>query len=119
MTDCQGPMSVHTSGGSIDIENAVGKVDADTSGGNVAARFAAPVADDVTLKTSGGNVTMRVPEKSAFDLDASTSGGSVSSDLPVTTSGKPKRTHLKGPVNGGGKEVVLRTSGGNIQVKKL
>jgi len=119
VTDCQGPLSVHTSGGSIDIENAVGKVDADTSGGNVAARFAAPVSDDVTLKTSGGNVTMRVPEKSAFDLDASTSGGSVSSDLPVSTSGKPKRTHLKGPVNGGGKEVVLRTSGGNIQVKKL
>ncbi len=119
VTGCQGALSVHTSGGNIDVENAVGKVEATTSGGHVAARLASAVSDDVVLKTSGGNVTLRVPEKSAFDLDASTSGGSVNSDLPVSTAGKPKRTHLKGPVNGGGKEVVLRTSGGNIQVKKL
>jgi DUF4097 and DUF4098 domain-containing protein YvlB len=119
VTDCQGPLSVHTSGGNIDVENAVGKVEATTSGGHVAARLASAVSDDVILKTSGGNVTLRVPEKSAFDLDASTSGGSVNSDLPVTTTGKAKRTQLKGPVNGGGKEVVLRTSGGNIQVKKI
>jgi hypothetical protein len=118
VADCDGPLTLDTSGGSIDIDNAKAKIDASTSGGNVSAQFAGPLSDEVTLKTSGGNVTLRVPEKSAFDLDASTSGGSVSSDLPVQIDGKPKRTHLKGPVNGGGKSVVLRTSGGNVHVKK-
>ena len=117
--ECKGPITVHTSGGSIDIDNASGKVDASTSGGSVSAAFASTLSDDVNLRTSGGNVTLRVPEKSAFDLDASTSGGSVKSDLAVATEGKPKRTSLRGPVNGGGKQVVLRTSGGSVHVKKL
>jgi DUF4097 and DUF4098 domain-containing protein YvlB len=119
VAECDGPLSLHTSGGSIDIDNATAKVDASTSGGNVSAQFASLLTDEVKLRTSGGNVTLRVAEKSAFDLDASTSGGSVSSDLPVQTEGKPKRTQLKGPVNGGGKPVVLRTSGGNVHVKKM
>lgn len=119
VADCDGPLTLHTSGGSIDIDNAKAKIDASTSGGHVSAQFPAPLADEVRLKTSGGDVTLRVAATSAFDLDASTSGGSVSSDLPVQTEGKPTRTHLKGPVNGGGKPVVLRTSGGNVHVKKI
>lgn len=116
--DVDGPIEVKTSGGAIDIENAKGKVDAHTSGGSVSASFQSPINDEVQLKTSGGGVTLKVPESSAFDLDASTSGGSVSSDLAVKTDGKPKRTSLRGPVNGGGKPVVLRTSGGGIRIKK-
>jgi DUF4097 and DUF4098 domain-containing protein YvlB len=116
--DVDGPIMVKTSGGAIDIENAKGKVDANTSGGPVSASFQSPINDEVQLKTSGGGVTLKVPETSAFDLDASTSGGSVSSDLVVKTEGKPKRTSLRGPVNGGGKPVVLRTSGGNVKIKK-
>jgi hypothetical protein len=116
--DVEGPITVKTSGGAIDIENAKGKVDAHTSGGSVSASFESPISDEVQLKTSGGGVTLKVPEASAFDLDASTSGGSVSSDLAVKTEGKPKRTSLRGPVNGGGKPVVLRTSGGNVKIKK-
>jgi hypothetical protein len=119
VADCDGPLVLHTSGGEIDINNATASVDASTSGGNVSAQFAKAIADEVTLKTSGGNVTLRVAEKSAFDLDASTSGGSVKSDLPVQIEGKPKSTQMKGPVNGGGKPVVLRTSGGNVHVKKI
>jgi len=65
----------------------------------------------VKLGTSGGSVTVQVAGSSAFDLDAATSGGGVSSDLPVTVSGKIACDSLKGPVNGGGKPVVLRTSG--------
>ncbi|MCI0748279.1 MAG: DUF4097 domain-containing protein [Verrucomicrobia subdivision 3 bacterium] len=118
VTDCVGPIKVNTSGGGIDVQNASGKVEASTSGGSVSAQFASAPPEEVTLKTSGGSVTLTVPENAAFDLDASTSGGSVKSDLAVSTDGKPSRTHLKGPVNGGGKPVVLRTSGGSVRVKK-
>lgn len=115
----RGAVQVKTSGGGITIENAVGKVEGSTSGGSISARFASPLSEEVRLTTSGGSVTLRVPENSAFDLDASTSGGRVNSDLPVSTTGKRSRTHLKGPVNGGGKAVVLHTSGGSIQVQRL
>ena len=114
-----GPAHVETSGGGINLENVVGQIDGSTSGGSINARFSAPLADEVKLETSGGGVTVRVPESSAFTLDASTSGGSVNTDLPVTVVGKLSRSHITGTVNGGGKPVYLRSSGGSIHVKKL
>jgi DUF4097 and DUF4098 domain-containing protein YvlB len=117
--DFRGPVQVKTSGGGITVENVAGKVEGKTSGGPITASFASPLSDEVKLATSGGGVTLRVSENSAFDLDASSSGGSVSSDLSVDSDGKPSRSRLKGPVNGGGKPVVLHTSGGSIQVRKL
>ena len=117
--DFRGPVHVETSGGGISIEDVAGKVEGSTSGGSISARFSSKPVNEVKLETSGGGVTVSVPADSAFDLDAATSGGRVSSDLPVSTTGKPSRSHLKGPVNGGGKAVLLRTSGGSIHVKKM
>ena len=116
--DFGGPARVESSGGGLTIENVSGKVDGTTSGGSISARFSSPLSDEVKLETSGGGVTLRVPDNSAFNLDASTSGGSVASDLPVTVTGKTEHSRLKGPVNGGGKPVYLRTSGGSIHIER-
>ncbi len=113
-----GPMHVETSGGGITILGATGKVEASTSGGAINAELAAPVSDIVKLETSGGGVTLRVPVDSTFDLDAETSAGNVHSELPVAGADKKERDHLKGPVNGGGKTIWLRTSAGSIHLKK-
>lgn len=115
----KGPASVETSGGGITLENIAGNVNGSTSGGSISAAIVAPLPGEVNLSTSGGGVTVKASSDAAFDLDASTSGGSVSTDLPVTVVGKVARNNIKGPVNGGGKPVVLRTSGGSIHVKKL
>jgi DUF4097 and DUF4098 domain-containing protein YvlB len=114
-----GPVSVSTSGGGITIENATGKVEGSTSGGGINVTLASPMKEEVRLSTSGGGVTVKVPEGAAFNLDASTSGGGVTCDLPVTVQGRMERNRLQGPVNGGGPDVHLRTSGGGIHVKKL
>jgi DUF4097 and DUF4098 domain-containing protein YvlB len=116
--DFRGPVRVETAGGGIKIANVNGKVEGSTSGGSISASFSSP-PEEVNLSTTGGGVTLRAPEKSAFNLDAHTSGGSVHSDLPVVTQGKASKHEVKGPVNGGGKLVVLRTNGGSIQVKRL
>jgi hypothetical protein len=113
-----GSTRVESTGGGITIENVAGKVDGSTSGGSISAQFSTPLSEEVKLETSGGGVTLRVPENSAFNLDASTSGGGVHSELPVSSVGKVEHSHLKGPVNGGGKPVILRTSGGSIHVRK-
>jgi hypothetical protein len=117
--DFRGAVQVETSGGGINIENVVGKVSGSTSGGSISAVLPSPLPEEVSLSTSGGGVTLRVPENAAFDLDAATSAGGVSSELPITVVGKINRDHMKGPVNGGGKSVVLRSSAGSIRVKKL
>jgi hypothetical protein len=114
-----GSARVDTSGGGITIEKVTGKVEGTTSGGSISALLTSPLPGDVKLSTSGGGVTVRIPEDAAFQLDAHTSSGSASSDLPVTAVGKSERGRLNGAVNGGGKSMVLRSSGGSIHIKKL
>jgi hypothetical protein len=58
-------------------------------------------------------------EKAAWDINAKSDGGGVNTQLPVTTVGEHKRSLLKGKLNGGGKSLVLKTSGGNIHLGKL
>ncbi|HVY69810.1 MAG TPA: DUF4097 family beta strand repeat-containing protein [Verrucomicrobiae bacterium] len=116
--DFRGLAHVETSGGGINIENVAGKVEGSTSGGSISAILPS-VAEGVRLETSGGGVRVKVPANAAFDLDAATSGGVVTSDIDVAHTGKRERTSLKGTVNGGGKTILLRTSGGNIHIEKL
>src|SRR5205814_1850664 len=97
-----------TSGGGIGVSDLSGETKADTSGGGWQfARLRGPLDGG----TSGGGIRVADCEGA---LKVKTSGGGVSSDLPVTVVGKIAHDHLKGPVNGGGKPVVLRTSGGSI-----
>lgn len=114
----KGDASADTSGGGITFEKVQGELKGSTSGGSIKASTEALVEKEIRLETSGGGITLSVPEKSAFELDAATSGGGVTSELTVEGAGKPQRSSLKGAVNGGGKLVKLRTSGGSIRIKK-
>jgi DUF4097 and DUF4098 domain-containing protein YvlB len=115
----KGPMHVETSGGGITIYGATAKVVGSTSGGSINAVLVKPVSDEVKLETSGGGITLRVAGDAAFNLDAETSAGNVRSELPVVSVGKRENDRLKGPVNGGGKTVWLRSSAGSIHVKSV
>lgn len=113
-----GAVTAETSGGDIHLEDVAGKIEGSTSGGSIAAALPT-LKGAVKLETSGGGVVVRLPSESAFDLDAATSGGSASSELPLTRQDKKSRSHLKGAVNGGGAPILLRSSGGSVQIKKL
>jgi DUF4097 and DUF4098 domain-containing protein YvlB len=118
-TDCSGSLKIDTSGGGIDIKNFSGPwVKAHTSGGGVSADLASQPKADCSLSTSGGGISVSVPQTIAVNLDAGTSGGRVSSDLPVTIQGEHRGNELRGTINGGGFELALKTSGGNVRVQK-
>ena len=67
------------------------------------------------LETSGGSVALTVPRALGAELDARTSGGRVSVDVPVAARVRG-RSEVRGPVNGGGPLLRLRTSGGSVSV---
>lgn len=115
-----GPVSVKTGGGNIELDGIAGTINGATAGGTISASVTA-VANDIKLTSGGGAVTLRAPGNAAFDFEASTTAGTVTIDLPVTVDveRKPSRQHVKGAVNGGGKSVVLRTTAGSVQVKRL
>jgi len=116
----RGPLTAHTSGGNITIEEAHDTVNADTSAGGIAATFSSQPTGDCKLNTSGGSITVKLEPELAFDVDASTSGGKVTTDMPVTmvVTGEAKTDGLKGKINGGGKALILKTSAGNIAIRK-
>jgi hypothetical protein len=115
----QGSAHATTGGGGLAFENVAGGLEASTGGGSIRAVLPSELSDGVKLSTGGGGIRLSVPGTAAFDLDAKTAGGSVSTDVTVAVIGKMERGRLHGKVNGGGKTVQLRSSGGGIQVKKL
>jgi DUF4097 and DUF4098 domain-containing protein YvlB len=113
-TQIEGPVRANSSGGSIRLERVSGAVEAHTSGGSINIGLAGK-NEGIIAKTSGGSISLRVPSSTSGDLNASTSGGRVSSDLTLTVSDVGKSS-LRGKLNGGGPEILARTSGGSIQI---
>lgn len=108
----------NTSGGSITVDEALNTIQAVTSGGSVTAHLARQPADHCRLETSGGNVAVYLSEAVGLDVHARTSGGQVVTDFPVTVQGELRKTALQAKVNGGGPELIARTSGGSVYLRK-
>lgn len=109
-----------TSGGSIEIEGAKSAVQARTSGGWISVGFAGQPESSSELRTSGGGVTAYLDDDLEVNLTASTSGGQVSSEfpqaIPENSAGSGRLSHA---FNGGGPEIVLKTSGGFVRIRRL
>ena len=88
-----------------------------TSGGSIDAEVRQNRG--IILKTSGGTITLLLPENVRASIDAETSGGRAQSELALSSTELAERSHLRGAINGGGEQVVLRSSGGSIHVAAL
>ncbi|HOT98371.1 MAG TPA: DUF4097 family beta strand repeat-containing protein [bacterium] len=114
----KGRVQASTSGGGITVEEVAGEIDASTSGGSISAHITRQPAAPCRLATSGGSVNVSLAPGIKVDLNASTSGGRVRSEVDVLVKGEFGHTALRGQINGGGPELYLRTSGGNITISK-
>ncbi|MDE2998880.1 MAG: DUF4097 family beta strand repeat-containing protein [Gemmatimonadota bacterium] len=144
--NARGTITVRTTGGDIQIENAQGGVTAKTSGGDINIQFAGD--DSSTdrsshLESTGGEVTVYLPDDLAATIDAEIkidpSGfwrrrdyriysefdlfGNAIDGGPTRTwawvSGRlSARARVKGDLNGGGDEIRIETTHGNIKIKK-
>ncbi len=114
-----GPADVRTSGGNLVVIGIAGSLQARTSGGDITAVFTRPLAADCSLSTSGGRVRATVPAGAHFYLNAETSGGDVRADgLNIAPDdGRSGSERLRGPVNGGGPGLRLRSSGGDVLIE--
>jgi hypothetical protein len=113
--DVGGDVDAETSGGPIRAYDVAGGVSARTSGGSISVRFAAEPEGDI--ETSGGGIEVELPSRFGADLDARTSGGRIELERGVTVRGSIDRDRVVGELNGGGSELRVRTSGGNIRVR--
>lgn len=115
----KGTVDAATSGGSINVNEVMGTINARTSGGSVNAAISQQPEGECRLSTSGGSVRVSLAEDIRATIDARTSGGRVKTEFPVTIQGELKKNQLNAQINGGGPLLYLRTSGGNIYLRKL
>lgn len=94
VSDLEGKLSAHTSGGGLDFKRITGPIDGRTSGGGIKL---AECRGDVKVHTSGGGIDSRNGEG---PLDLETSGGGIT-----------VRTHRG--------NVRARTSGGGITAEQI
>jgi hypothetical protein len=114
-----GSVLARTSGGGIQIEGAGGPIDATTSGGSVSVRLTSQPRGETRLTTSGGGISLALAADASAEVDAHASGGDIDSEIALTVSGSQERSSLRGSINRGGPRLLLRTSGGDIRLKKL
>ena len=117
LTQAGGAVSAGTSGGDIEIGNVLGSLNARTSGGDIEASFSGMEATGGELRTTGGDVTAYLPENAQVEIDANAMGGGVSTDFDgAETRRSAGRSSLDLTLNGGGPELVLRSTGGSVKI---
>ncbi len=112
----KGDLNASTSGGDIVLSGSDSKISASTSGGEIKLDYIG-VNKGIDLYSSGGDIEAKLPADFRADAKLSSSGGSIhckfkSSDIEELSSHK-----LIGKFNGGGEPLVIKTSGGDIDVR--
>jgi len=110
-----GDVDVHTGSGTIHLRGIKGGVRARTGSGDI--ETDGTVTGAWQLHSGSGNVRLAVGSAQGFNLDAHTSSGTIHSDLSVTVQGSMGQQQLKGTVHGGGPEVEISTSSGDIEIR--
>jgi hypothetical protein len=116
----RGPVDVQTTNGSIRLSGIEGSTRAGTTNGTITAELRrVDAAGRIALSTTNGNVTASLPGSVKATVDAETTNGRVRVAYPVTRlAGSTART-LRATIGGGGVDVTLRTTNGNIVIQKI
>jgi DUF4097 and DUF4098 domain-containing protein YvlB len=126
-----GPVSAHTSGGDINIIDIYGSIDANTSGGDITAELHPDGKGSSKLYSSGGTIFLKLPENAKANIDARIrlhdwkrykDEYDIRSDFKSETYVKDddkREIRASYILNGGGENIKIETSGGNIEIRKL
>ena len=115
--DAGGPVWLKTSDGDIYAERIAGAMDCTGSDGDITVTLIGQPTDDCQLRTSDGDISITLDKDSAFSVEAHTSDGGIDYDDITVRLGKIDRHNLVADLNGGGPELNMRTSDGNIRLR--
>ena len=124
-------LDAKTSGGDIYLSKVYGAIRAHTSGGDIEVRkeLVKSIKDNsVNLSTSGGDIFLNLPDNIKANVFAQITvynrwdNSEIRSDFPLEITKEKRGSKLiitgRGAINGGGDDVILKTSGGNIRLDR-
>jgi hypothetical protein len=111
-------VNLKTVNGSIKISTS-GYAEASTVNGEISAKLGdANWPTALAFKTLNGGIDLDLPANVSTDVNAETLNGEINSDFPVTLTGMKDRKHLDGKIGSGGRELLLKTLNGSINLKR-
>lgn len=113
----KGDFSATTSGGDIFLKGSDSKIYSETSGGNIVLEYSGQ-NKGIDVETSGGDIQMKLPADFSAAANMHTSGGEIECELTANNAHKISSSRFEADLNNGGAELIAKTSGGDISVKK-
>jgi len=116
-TSLSGNVITRTINGGIRI-STTGYAEATTINGEISARLGdAAWPTPLNFKTINGAINLDLPQNLSTDVDAETMNGQINSDFPINLTTLKDRRHLRGRIGAGGRELVLKTLNGSINLR--
>ena len=116
--DLSSNVKLKTVNGSIKVSTS-GYAEAATVNGEISAKLGdANWPSSLAFKTLNGGINLDLPANVSADVKAETLNGEINSDFPVTLSGMKDRKKLDGRIGVGGRELLLKTLNGSINLKR-
>lgn len=112
-----GKIIVSTSGGDISLAGKDATIEASTSGGDISLDYSGQ-NQGIELSTSGGDITAKFPKDLNASAMLSAFGGEIRSDFSGNNAIKITSTNFEADINSGGNPLIMKTSGGDIILKK-
>jgi hypothetical protein len=115
-----GAIETESTNGGIEVRNAAGSLKAETTNGGIYIELTAKDPEgEVSAETTNGSIEVILPASIKADLAAETTNGRVSVAFAVTSSGTMTSKAVRGTIGGGGADISLATTNGNIDVRRL
>ena len=107
-----------TINGSIEI-STTGYADASTINGGIRAKLGnSNWTGPLSFSTINGGIAVDMPADLSADVDAQTLNGTINSDFPLTLQSISKNgKNIRGKIGSGGRELILKTLNGSINLK--
>lgn len=132
LKSASGTVEAKTAGGNIRLENITGSIVAKTAGGDVSAELIPSGKGKSELHSAGGNIVLFLPSNAKATIDATIrirgrwkyrkDEYQIRSDFKEqqsTQDDREQEIHATYELNGGGDTIVLETSEGNIDIRKM
>jgi DUF4097 and DUF4098 domain-containing protein YvlB len=114
----EGDVKAHTVNGSVDVTTS-GLAQATTVNGSITVSMGrADWEGSMDFTTVNGSVTLEFPGELDCEVSVSTVNGHIASDYPLTVHGRFSPRHLKGTIGDGGRELVVKTVNGSVQIRR-
>lgn len=118
--NARGNIVLSTTNGEVRITNVSGEASAHTTNGSVVAEIRKlPAQGRVDLETTNGNVEAYFADDLKATLEAMTTNGRVSIAFPIVREGVMTSKSIRGTIQGGGAKITIETTNGNVEVRRL